>query len=179
MIRSIIMALAICLTFSAPALADAKIAIINLVAITANSDVGKAADKELESRFGKERAALQKQGEALQKDMEKFQKQAAAMSDDARNKKGRDLQNRIQEFQKKEAALNQRIAPIQQNIDKQLIELLSEACSNYAKDHKYDLILNFNPSLTPYASEKINVSEGVLEEVNKLWKKKGSKFKLK
>ena len=43
MIRSTIMALAICLACSAPAFAAGKIGIINLVGITANSDVGKAA----------------------------------------------------------------------------------------------------------------------------------------
>ena len=50
MIRSTIMALAICLACSAPAFAAGKIGIINLVGITANSDVGKAADKLLQDR---------------------------------------------------------------------------------------------------------------------------------
>ena len=77
MIRSIVMALAICLACSAPALAAGKIGIINLVGITANSDVGKAADKLLQDRFGKERSALEKQGETLKKDMDQFRTQAA------------------------------------------------------------------------------------------------------
>lgn len=128
--------------------------------ITANSDVGKAADKLLQDRFGKERTSLEKQGESLKKDMDQFRKQAAAMSEDARNKKGRDLQTRIQEFEKKQNDLNQRIAPVQGAVDKQLLEVLSEACSTYAKANGYDLILNYNPSITPFASESVNVSEG-------------------
>ena len=94
---------------------------------------GKAADKLLQDRFGKERTSLEKQGESLKKDMDQFRKQAAAMSEDARNKKGRDLQTRIQEFEKKQNDLNQRIAPVQGAVDKQLLEVLSEACSTYAK----------------------------------------------
>ena len=173
MIRSTIMALAICLACSAPAFAAGKIGIINLVGITANSDVGKAADKLLQDRVGKERTSLETQGESLKKDMDQFRKQAAAMSEDARNKKGRDLQTRIQEFEKKQNDLNQRIAPVQGAVDKQLLEVLSEACSTY------DLILNYNPSITPFASESVNVSEGVLAEANKIWKKKGGKFNVK
>lgn len=179
MIRSIVMALAICLACSAPALAAGKIGIVNLIGITANSDVGKAADKLLQDRFGKERTALEKQGETLKKDMDQFRKQAAAMSEDARNKKGRDLQTRIQEFEKKQNDLNQRIAPVQGAVDKQLLEVLSEACSTYAKANDYDLILNYNPSITPFANESVNVSEGVLAEANKIWKKKGGKFNVK
>lgn len=88
MIRSIVMALAICLACSAPALAAGKIGIINLVGITANSDVGKAADKLLQDRFGKERSALEKQGETLKKDMDQFRTQAAAMSEDSTQQEG-------------------------------------------------------------------------------------------
>ena len=79
MIRSIVMALAICLACSAPALAAGKIGIVNLIGITANSDVGKAADKLLQDRFGKERTALEKQGETsedeVKKALDKSQKQ--------------------------------------------------------------------------------------------------------
>ena len=161
MIRSTIMALAICLACSAPAFAAGKIGIINLVGITEASDVGKAADKLIRDRFGKERTSLEKQGESLKKDMEQFRKQAAAMSEDARNKKGRDLQTRLQEFEKKQAELAQRFAPVQKQVDQQLMEVLSD------------------PSFTPYASENANVSEGVLAEANKIWKKKGGKFNVK
>lgn len=182
MIRSIVMALAICLACSAPALAAGKIGIINLVGITDASDVGKAAKKNFQDRFGKEISALEKQRDAINKEMEQYNKQAAAMSEDARNKKGRELQKRIQEFQKKEAELAKRSSPVRQQLDEQLSKVLSEACSTYAKDNGYDILLNYipsNPPIVPYASESVNVSEGVLAEANKIWKKKGGKFNVK
>ena len=65
--------LAVCLMMAGAVAANAagpaaaKIGVVDMQAVATQSEPAQAAKKQMESKYGKERAALEKQGEALKK----------------------------------------------------------------------------------------------------------------
>lgn len=179
--RKFVFALAFCLTcsvtfLSSAALAAGKIGVANLAAVTAQSAPGQDAEKQLQSMFGKERTQLESQAAALNKKAEDLNKQAAALSEKARNDKAQELQTQARDLDAKSGAYTQRLSGVQQALTAQMQDVLATACANFAKKNGYDLIID--GAAVMYATDATNVTAGLVEEVNKVWKSKGSKFNL-
>lgn len=170
--------LAACLfTFAAaPALAAGKIGVVIMGQVTAQSLPGQEAQKQFQTRFGKERGDLEAQAAALDKKADDLNKQAAALSEKARNDKAMEIQNQVRDFDAKRAEFAQRLNSFQQAIDAQMQDILTTACTNYGSQNGYDVIIAGETVL--YAADATNVTEGLVEEVNKVWKSKGGKFNL-
>ncbi len=170
----------VCLSFAAVLLLSstalaANIAVFNLTAVTQNSDAAKALETFLDSKYGTERAKLVKDAESIQKKTQEFQKQAAALSEKARKDRGTALEKEVRSFEERRAQFAQKIAPVQQQKQTEILEIVRTACVNYSKANKIDILIDGSASVA-YASETVDVSKGILAEVNKLWKDKGSKF---
>ena len=176
--RAFPLALALCVfSFAAsPALAAGKIGVANLAQVTAQSQPGQEAEKQLQAQFGKERSDLEAQAAALDKKAEDLNKQAAALSEKARNDKALEIQNQAREFEAKRADFAQRLNSVQQAITAQMQDILSAACINFGSQNGFDLIVDGPVVL--YAADSTNVTDGLVEEVNKQWKAKGGKFNL-
>ena len=65
---------------------------------------------------------------------------------------------------------------VQQALTAQMQDILATACANYGKQNGYDLIIDGGAVM--YASDATNVTDGLVQEVNKVWKAKGGKFNL-
>ncbi len=170
----------VCISFVAVLLLSnaafaANIAVFNLTGVTQNSEAAKSLEGYLDSKYGTERTKLMKDAEALQKKTEEFQKQAAALSESARKSKASTLEKEVRSFEEKRAAFAQKIGPVQQEKQTEILEIIREACVNYSKANKIDVLIDGSASVA-YASETVDVSQGILAEVNKLWKAKGGKF---
>ncbi len=170
----------ICISFVAVLLLSnaalaANIAVFNLTGVTQNSEPAKALEGFLDSKFGTERTKLMKDAETIQKKTEEFQKQAAALSESARKSKATALEKEVRAFEEKRAAFAQKIGPVQQAKQTEILDIVRAACVNYSKANKLDILIDGSASVA-YASETVDVSQGILTEVNKLWKEKGAKF---
>ena len=161
-----------------PSLAEAadKIGVANPMRLSAQSAPGKEAEKQLSAMFGKEREQLEKQGAALNKQAEDLRKQAAALSEKARNDRAQKIQKQAQELDTKGAAYTQRLSRVQQAINSQLNDVLRAACESYAKKNGYDMIVD--GTVVMFYTKANDVTDELIEEVNKIWKSKGGKFKL-
>ena len=176
MFRSLIFALALVFATVTAAQAATNVAIAPLMQVAEKSKLQDAKTKYLDSKFGKDKEKLEKDVKAFQKKAEEFQKQAAALSDSARQQKGQELEKEARALESRRQEFTKKAAPIEQKINQQILEILSQACSNYAKNNGFDIILDSGAVL--YASSAANIEEGLVDEVNKIWKDKGSKFKL-
>jgi len=180
MIRSLLAAFAataLCVSFSMPAqAADSKIGIADPRYIATQSDPGKEAEKILESRFGKERRQLEQQSNDVKKQAEDFQKQAPALSEKARAERAAKLQQTFQDIDNRGGAFAQRVSRVQQEINTQMNDVLRTACINYAQKNGFDVILD--ASVVMFRNPANDVTDGVIQEVNKVWKSKGGKFKI-
>lgn len=167
-----------CTVFSMPSDAQAadKIGVANPMRLSTQSDPGKEAEKQLNSMFGNERKQLESQSADLNKQAEELRKQAAALSENARNERAQKIQKKAQEIESKGAAYTQRLSRVQQEINSQMNEVLRTACENYAKKNGYDIIVD--ATVVMFYTKSNDVTAGLIEEVNKVWKSKGGKFKI-
>lgn len=156
--------------------AAGKIGVANPMRLSNQSNPGKEAEKQLTTMFGKEREQLEKQGAALNKQAEDLRKQAAALSEKARNERAQKIQKQAQELDTKGTAYTQRLSRVQQAINSQLNDVLREACESYAKKNGYDMIVD--GTVVMFYTKANDVTDELIEEVNKIWKSKGGKFKL-
>ena len=156
--------------------ASGKIGVVHPMRLQNQCNPGKEAEKQLTDMFGKEREQLEKQGAALNKQAEDLRKQAAALSEKARNERAQKIQKQAQELDTKGTAYTQRLTRVQQAINAQMNEVLREACEKFAKKNGYDMIVD--ASVVMFYTQGNDVTEGLIEEVNKVWKAQGGKFKL-
>lgn len=180
MTRKMLLAAAVCVAltggFVSNALAAGKIGVANLMAVTAQSQPGQEAEKQLQSMFGAERTQLEKQAADLNKKAEDLQKQAAALSEKARNDRAAEIQNQARDLDTKGAAFSTRLNGVQQAITTQLQDIVGTACANYAKKNGFDIIMD--GAAVMFATESTNVADGLIAEINSVWKSKGGKFNL-
>ena len=167
MLRRTVIALVVAFFCSAVVLpsqaqAAGKIGVANPLRLSAQSDPGKEAEKQLTSMFGKERQQLEKQNDAL--------------SEKARNERAQKIQKQAQELETKGTAYTQRLSRVQQAINSQMNDVMRTACENYAKKNGYDMIID--ASVVMFYVQANDVTSGLIEEVNKVWKSKGGKFNL-
>ncbi len=168
------LALFMVLTLSANALAN-NVAAFNSVEVMQQSAIAKAAQAEIQKKFGGEGEKLDKEFAAIQKEIADFQKQAPTLSESARNTKGQALEAKARSFEEKRATLTQNLNPFQQSINAQIQETLLTACANYAKANNLDIIMD--SASIAYMATSANVTAGIIAEMDKVWKSKGSKFK--
>lgn len=176
MFRSFVLALALVFATVTVAQAASNVAIAPLMQVAAKSKLNDAKQKYLDSKFGKDKEKLEKDVKAFQKKAGEFQKQAAALSDSARQQKAQELEKEARAIETRRQEFAKKAGPVEQKINQQILEILGDACANYAKANGYDIILDSAAVL--YATSAANVEEGLVDEVNKIWKEKGSKFKL-
>ena len=181
MLRHTVLAAALALICSVAVLpshaqAAGKIGVANPMRLSSQSDPGKEAEKQLTAMFGKERQQLEQQGADLNKQAEDLRKQAAALSEKARNERAQKIQKQAQELDTKGSAYTQRLSRVQQAINAQMNDVLRTACENYAKKNGYDMILD--ATVVMFHIQANDVTNGLIEEVNRVWKSKGGKFNL-
>lgn len=141
-----------------------KIGYVNAVKVIEEAPQGEAALKKLESEFGprdKRLVSMQNDIRELEDDLEK---NGLIMTDVDRRKKEREilvmkrnLRRATQEFREDyNLRRNEELAVLQKIVKKAIVEI--------AKQEKYDLIVHEG---TIYASSKIDITDKVLEKLNK------------
>ncbi len=171
--KSLLLVLALVL-FATPAFAAGKTGIANLAMITTASAPGLEAEKQLQALFGDEKAKLEKQAGDINAKVEELNKQAAALSEKARNDRAAEIEKLAKDLETKSMDYSQRLATTQNAISTQLNEVVMIACKNFATKNDYDMIIDGSVFL--YADEALNVADGLLKEINEVWQQRGSKY---
>lgn len=177
--RAFLLALAACLFTvtafaAAPARAAGKIGVANLAWVMTQSQPGQEAQKQIENQFGKENKDLEAQFAALDKKAEDLNKQAAALSEKARADKAMEIQTQYRDFEAKRGDFSQRVANVRQAISAQIEEIVTKACNSYGSQNGFDVIID--RAAVMYTADAVDVTDGLMEEVDKEWKARGGKF---
>jgi len=176
MIRRIAVGLILCLVMAAPAAARTPAAVVDLTVVSQLSRVAIDADAQLFALFGTERAELEAIATELNAQYEELAIQASIMSESAINSKYQELQTRAAALDNQSMEYTQRLSVIQQSLTMQMQEVLNMACSNYAIRNDIDLILDGQAAL--YVLGSLDITTDIIEEVNRVWEARGSKFTL-
>ncbi len=148
--------------------AEIKIAYVNAVKVIEQAPQGEAALKKLQAEFGPRDKKLVDMQQEIKKMEEDLERDALVMKDSDRREKERqllvlkrELRRATQEFREDyNMRRNEELAALQKIVKQVIVEI--------AKQENYDLILHEG---TIYASSKIDITDKVLERLNKAAKK--------
>ena len=151
--------------FSSAAMAETKIAVINVPRIMQEIPQGKAVEAKLKSEFSsrvRELHGLESQGQALSA---KLKKDESFMSADERTKSQRKLAELQADFNLKGQALQEDQRRRYGEEQKIVLQKVQAAVDSIAKAQGYDLVLNGQAVV--YGSEKVDISSQVIQQVSK------------
>jgi Skp family chaperone for outer membrane proteins len=175
MVRTVVLSLAICLLLAGTAVAaEPRIGVADMQAVGIQCDANQAAKNKFEAQFKSEGAQLEKQKAEFDKKAKDFEAQRGKLDQKTFEQRVAALRKEAQQISDKEMATQQRVGMIQEAINQDLGDLAVAAAIDVAKSKNLDLILTQNAIL--YAGSSLNVTDAMLEAMNRLWKERGSKI---
>ncbi|MFC1538550.1 OmpH family outer membrane protein [Candidatus Latescibacterota bacterium] len=158
-------------SFSITVFAQLKIGYIQPSLIFSKYEPYIEAEKKIREFEKTEMDNLQKEGENYKKKFEDAQKQAALMSDEMRASKAEELNTQREALDKAYDDLYNQDTGLLANRQKELIapiiEEINTILNRIGKEEGYDYIINPEEGGILYANEKYDISEQILEELNK------------
>jgi len=158
-------------SFSGTVFAQLKIGYVQPSYIFSKYEPYIEAEKKIREFEQAEVAKLQKEGEDFKQKVENAQKQQALMSDEMRAAKQQELETQrnaldraYDELYNQESGL---LAKKQKELISPIIEEINTILNKIGKDDEYDFILNPEEGGVLYANETYDISDYILEELNK------------
>ncbi|WP_297047131.1 OmpH family outer membrane protein [uncultured Desulfovibrio sp.] len=171
--NSVLTILAACLLMSAPAIAAdasavpaAKIGVVDMQTVATQSDPAKAAKEQMESKYGKERASLEKQGESLKKQAE------ALKNPKASEEKKLAFIRAKQELDQKTRNFLRKVEQDEIKLRQDMVTLVFSATYEVARAKGFNFVVDVTAGGVLYADQSMDLTQDVLAEVNKLYKEK-------
>lgn len=156
---------AFCMPGAGQALAETKIAVMNVQRIITQCDNGKQAKvrfearmKDLQGKFKGEQDELV----ALQKEIEK---KSSAWSEEKKTEKARELQKLRRELQTKTEDANFELKQLQEKELQPILKALEGVVNDYGKKNGYMAIFDIKGGVI-YYDKAIDVSEAIVKELN-------------
>ncbi|ATP08549.1 MULTISPECIES: OmpH family outer membrane protein [Aeromonas] len=147
------------------ALADTKIAVVDMGEVFQKLPQREAVSKKLKGEFEPRMRELQKLESDGQKLVEKFKKDEAFMSADQKKQNQEKLAKLQMEFNQKRQAFEQDNGRRQSEERNKILTKVQAAIDSIAKSNGYDLVLERNAA--PYAASKLDISAQVISQVSK------------
>lgn len=157
---------------SGSALASGKIAYVEVQRVLETSEPGEKALGQLTQRFEDMRSELDRERANVEKMREELQKQSLVLSQDAQEDLEAELRTKVREFQEMFQAYQARMQQEEQELSEPIIDMLFDIINEYGQKHEYSLILDAQGSGLIYASESLNITDQIIEELNKAWEAK-------
>ena len=153
------------------AAAAPKIGVVDMQTVATTSDPAKSAKDQMEKKYGKERKALEDEGEKLRKKAEKLKDPKS--SEDAKLAFLRSKQ----ELDQKTRTFMRKVEQDEVKIRQEMVTLVFNATYNVAQRKQFTFVVDVTAGGVLYAEQSMDLTQDVLEEVNKLFKEQGSKPK--
>jgi outer membrane protein len=135
------------------ALAEVKIAVVDMADVIFNSTEGKKAQETIKRKGQELGKDLERRRNEFGKQVEEYQKQAAVMKEDVRKKKEEEFGKRQTELQQKVGTSQQELQKIEEKEFKPLYERFAKIVDAVAKENHYTVVLDkrvvigFDPSI--------------------------------
>lgn len=146
-----------------------KIAYVSVEKILTEAPQVQAVNDSMLERFGGRKTELQEMEKEINEMQENYKRNELVMTEDKLNELKNSVIAKIQEFKQKEAVLQQEVATVRNQELAVLQQSVKSIIEDIAKAEKYDLILTSEG--VAYANEKLDISNKVLERMNKAFKK--------
>lgn len=147
----------------------AKIGVVDMQTVATESDPAKAAKEQMESKYGKQREALEKKGQALKKQAE------ALKNPKASDQKKVDFIKAKQQLDQDTRNFLRKVEQDEVKIRQDMVTLVFSATYEVAKAKGYNFVVDVNAGGVLYADRSMDLTQAVLEEVNRLYKENKDK----
>jgi outer membrane protein len=155
------------ITLALPGLAAAqsKIGYLDLTRVAEESPQYVAARKDLQKELERRENDLRSKAEQLKKLEEKFQRDAAVMSDSEAKRLERDILSRQRKLKNSRDEYRDELSLRQNEERNKLLRQVAEVVRAIGKEEGFDLILT--PESVAYFDKKIDISDKVLSRLKK------------
>ena len=151
--------------FSASLNAAGKTAYINSKVLLEQSPQAVAANAELQEQFGDREQSLRKLAKEIQQMEGTYKNDNAVMSADQKKKAEDNIVLNKRRFQFEQQSLKEDLQSKQRELLQKVQIEIKAIIEAYGRDNGYDFI--FTDSSIAYASDAVNVTEKILNELNK------------
>ena len=151
--------------FSASLNAAGKTAYINSKVLLEQSPQAVAANAELQKQFGDREQSLRKLAKEIQQMEGTYKNDNAVMSADQKQKAEDNIVLNKRRFQFEQQSLKEDLQSKQRELLQKVQIEIKAIIETYGRENGYDFI--FTDSSIAYASDAVNVTEKILNELNK------------
>ncbi len=155
--------------------AEVKVGVIDLQTVVRKSEAGQEALKQLQTKFEKLRKELQAKEEELRKFKEELEKKAPLLSPEARQEKEREYQKMLREYQAQREDAQFEMKQAEEKALKPIMKDLEKIVKEMAQKEGYDLILEKRMPGVYWTSERIEITDHVVELYNNYYRQKQKK----
>ena len=141
--------------------AELKIGIVDGMEIISKSSEGKRVQENLKRKSEELGRPFVQKRQALQRQVEEFQKQASLMKEDARKRKAEELEKKMQDFQRQGADAEKQLQQYQEKELAPLFNKLESAVKTVAQENKLDLVLDKRNAGLLFMDPKMDITDKV------------------
>jgi outer membrane protein len=153
------------LTLAAPAM-SAEIGYVDMQRVLEDSDLGKAAQANLQERFGDDQQAFAKAEAEIVQLQQALERDRPLMSKDQVAKKESEIKTRIEEFEQEFAKIQRELAQAQQQEAGKILQPARDAVISVAKKRKLGVVFEANQAGIVYLDENGNITDAVIKAMN-------------
>lgn len=174
-----ILSLSVFFTFllASLAFAEVKIGVVDMQKVLSQSEPGQQALKKLKEKTKDIRDDIEKQKKELTTLREELQKQSLVLSQEAKQDKELEFRKKVRDYQDTVQAYQRKLKLEEQKLSQPIITLLAEIIKDYAQKHNYTAIWDMRASGLLFATEKVDITNEIMAELNKAWRKQAKKGK--
>lgn len=141
----------------------AKIGVVDMQTVATDSDPAKAAKAQMEAKYGKEGAAIEKRA----KDLEK---QAAALKNPKSKEKAReDFLAALNKLNKDKQNFQRKVQQDEIKLRQEMVTLVFSATYEVARAKGFNFVVDVTAGGVLYADQSMDLTQDVLAEVNKIY----------
>lgn len=162
--RKIIIALIAVLMLAAPALAETKVAYVDLQKALNLSKAGAQAKSDISTLVKKYENEFKTKQESLLTKKGELEKQATLLSDSAKAEKEREYQNDVRDIKRFQDDVKNDLQLKDGEYTKRILNELFEILQKIGKDGNYTMILEKNEGAVIYAAESVDLTDELIKK---------------
>lgn len=152
-----------CTAAEASNLPPARIGVVDMQTVATDSEPAKAAKAQMEAKYGKERAALEKQGNALKKQAESLK------NPKAKDQTKVDFIKAKQKLDNDTRAFLRKVEQDELKLRQDMVTLVFSATYEVARAKGFNFVVDVTAGGVLYADQSMDLTQDVLAEVNKIY----------
>lgn len=163
LIAALLLMNGVCSAADAPASAPLKIGVVDMQAVATDSEPAKAARAQMEDKYGKERNALEKQGNSLKK-------QAQGLKGNKVSEQKRvDFLKAKQKLDNETHAFMRKVEKDELKLRQDMVTLVFNATYEVARAKGFNFVVDVTAGGVLYADKSMDLTQDVLAEVNRIY----------